>query len=201
MTSPEPRDEPSLRPPQDPASHAEPDKQPAPSAEPDTPPAAHTADGLTGGEPPRRATPFGEPVDPFHVDENTPHPSPAEERPSRSEGHPAHTGEKPGPTTEYTRPSHPRTEQMKRNTEYAERQHAEEAPKPGPKDTGKYKGEVPPLTLPPDPLRPFSSGFVKRKRGREWPVLVFALVVVVVVVVGCCLAGFALFSVWHPFAR
>jgi hypothetical protein len=90
---------------------------------------------------------------------------------------------------------------MQRNTEYAQRQHAEEAPRPGPKDTGKYKGEVGPLTLPTDPLRPYSSGFAKRKRRPEWPVLIFALVVVAIVVVGCCLAGFALFSVWHPFNR
>ena len=88
---------------------------------------------------------------------------------------------------------------MQRNAEYVAAQASESPPKPGPTVTGRYKAEVPPLTMPPDPIRPYQSGFKKRKRRSDWPVLVFALVVTVAVTAGCCLAGFALFTAWRPF--
>jgi hypothetical protein len=183
MTSHEPRDEPSLRPPQDAAA------APAPAEPP-------------RDDPPQRV-PVGEPADPFDAgatqsDPTQPPPGPDELPPDPDE-----------PPDPYAPPPYPeppgrgkvRTEQMQRNADYVEAQKAEEAPKPGPKDTGKYPGKVPPLSMPPDPLRPYSSGFSPRKRRPEWPVLIFALVVVAVVIVGCCLSGFALFSVWHPLNR
>ncbi len=83
---------------------------------------------------------------------------------------------------------------------YRKEQDREAFPKPEPGVIGKYPYDWPLPTQPPDTVRAFSSLFPKpRHRRSDWPVLTFVLSVAAAVMVGCCLAGFALFTTWNPF--
>jgi hypothetical protein len=57
-------------------------------------------------------------------------------------------------------------------------------------------------TKPLDPIRPYLAPPVPRRRRADWQVMIFAMVVAGLVMVGCCVAGFALYSAYgNPFAR
>ncbi len=49
-------------------------------------------------------------------------------------------------------------------------------------------------TRPPDPIHTYMPPPVARRRRSDWAVLIFALVVASIVMVGCCVAGFGLYS-------
>lgn len=57
-------------------------------------------------------------------------------------------------------------------------------------------------TRPLDPIRPYMAPPVARRRRADWSVMVFAMVVTGLVMIGCCVAGFALYSAYgNPFAK
>jgi hypothetical protein len=57
-------------------------------------------------------------------------------------------------------------------------------------------------TRPLDPIRPYMAPPVARRRRSDWPVMIFAMVVAALVMVGCCIAGFALYSGYgNPFSH
>jgi hypothetical protein len=77
----------------------------------------------------------------------------------------------------------------------------EEVPPPPQSAVGRYRFEAPRLDHPPDPIMPFIAPPVPRKRRRDWPVLVFAIVIALLALATCCIAGFALYSSRAPFAQ
>jgi hypothetical protein len=54
------------------------------------------------------------------------------------------------------------------------------------------RGQVPP-SVPLDPILPYISPPVPRRRRSDWPVLAVALVVAALVMAVCCIAGFAIY--------
>lgn len=75
----------------------------------------------------------------------------------------------------------------------------EEVPPPPDRAVGWYHFDAPRVNHPPDPVTPFIAP--PRKRRRDWPVLVFALVIAALALAVCCLAGFALFASRAPFVQ
>ncbi len=72
-----------------------------------------------------------------------------------------------------------------------------EEPEEPPADTGEpHRVTTPalPPKRPPDPIGPFLRPPGPRRRSRDWPVLVFALIVSVLVMAGCCIAGLAVYT-------
>lgn len=70
--------------------------------------------------------------------------------------------------------------------------HAEQTPA-YPPGRGTAPGVVPP-SRPPDPIVPFLAPPLPRRRGRDWGILVFALVASSIIMAGCCIAGFAIYN-------
>lgn len=60
------------------------------------------------------------------------------------------------------------------------------------------RAQIPP-TVPLDPILPYISPPVPRRRRSEWPVLVIALIIFSLIMMGCCIAGFALFNGYGGF--
>jgi hypothetical protein len=52
---------------------------------------------------------------------------------------------------------------------------------------------VAPMT-PPEALNAYVAPRARRRRRKDWPVLMLALVISALVFVGCCIAGFAMYS-------
>ncbi len=75
----------------------------------------------------------------------------------------------------------------------------DEVPPPPDRAVGWYQFEAPRMDHPPDPVMPFIAP--PRKRRRDWPVLVFALVIAVLALAVCCAAGFALYASRSPFGQ
>lgn len=181
--------------------HERPPRPPQGAAGP--PRADGPADASGTGDPPGPADQpprvIGPPVDPYQPDPaqaDTDSEEPYEGVPYRPDPY-----ESPHVSGSALRPEHVRTEQMQRNAEYHEAQAEQASPyrAEGNGRSGSLKWEAPVQTMPTDPVRPFVSRGVPRKRGSDWPVFVFALVVAAVVTMGCCLAGFATFAAWNPF--
>lgn len=150
-------------------------------------------DGGDAGDRQRRT--IGPPVDPYADPRSGAGPY---EQPPPSEPEANEDGVVAGEVHEPQRP--PRTE-LERLKQYRKEQDAEAPPKPPPHVIGRYPFESHLPTHPADTIRQFSSlgGGKPRRRRSDWPILTFALVVAAAVMIGCCLAGFALFSAWHPF--
>ncbi len=53
------------------------------------------------------------------------------------------------------------------------------------------RGQAP--MRPPEAIKPYVAGPVRRRRRSDWPVLLVALVVAGLVMGGCCIAGFAFY--------
>lgn len=66
-------------------------------------------------------------------------------------------------------------------------------PEPPPTQFATGSGQVPP-ERPPDPVGPFIRPPGPRRRRRDWPILIVAMILASLVMVGCCLAGFAVYS-------
>jgi len=64
---------------------------------------------------------------------------------------------------------------------------------------GSFPYHVKQPEAPPDPITPYLSAPVKRRRRSEWPVMAFGMVAAAIVMVTCCLAGYGLFVHGHPF--
>jgi hypothetical protein len=77
----------------------------------------------------------------------------------------------------------------------------EEVPPPPQAAIGRYRFDAPRLNHPPDPIMPFIAPPGQRKRRRDWPVLVFALVIAALALATCCIAGFALYASRAPFGQ
>jgi hypothetical protein len=57
-------------------------------------------------------------------------------------------------------------------------------------------------TKPLDPIRPYMPPPVARRRRSDWSVMIFVMVVASAVMVGCCIAGYALYTVYGiPWAK
>jgi hypothetical protein len=56
-------------------------------------------------------------------------------------------------------------------------------------------------TRPLDPIQPYMPPPVARRRRSDWPVMIFVMVIAGLIMVGCCLAGFALYTAYNPFTR
>jgi hypothetical protein len=57
-------------------------------------------------------------------------------------------------------------------------------------------------TKPLDPIRPYMAPPVARRRRSDWSVMIFVMVLTSIVMIGCCIAGYALYSVYgNPFAK
>jgi hypothetical protein len=68
----------------------------------------------------------------------------------------------------------------------------------------RYAGGLGHLTpqRPLDPVGPYTPPPVARRRRSDWSVMMFAMVITSIVMVGCCLAGFAIYSAYgNPFAK
>lgn len=59
------------------------------------------------------------------------------------------------------------------------------------------RAQIPPA-VPLDPILPYISPPVPRRRKSDWPVLVIALIVSALVMMTCCIAGFALYNGYAP---
>lgn len=59
------------------------------------------------------------------------------------------------------------------------------------------RAQIPP-SVPLDPILPYISPPVPRRRRSDWPVLVLALIVSALVMMTCCIAGFALYNGYTP---
>jgi hypothetical protein len=57
-------------------------------------------------------------------------------------------------------------------------------------------------TKPLDPIRPYMAPPVARRRRSDWSVMIFVMVFASLMMVGCCIAGYALYSVYgNPFGK